>query len=126
MEPIHIFCKELPTDENNIFVVNLAEKNEVESVKFKKSREYAITGLSIHQDTGSTEVAITDTDRLETLSNLIQKLVKEKKRTKPWPCNKQWRNIRNSNFVPKKTESEVPKVKLTTTQQLKKRNNWIL
>ena len=64
MEPIHIFCKELPTDENNIFVVNLAEKNEVESVKFKKSREYAITGLSINQDTGSTEVAITDTDRL--------------------------------------------------------------
>ena len=83
MEPIHIFCKELPTDKNNIFVVNLAEKNEVESVKFKKSREYAITGLSINRDTGSTEVAITDTDRLETLSNLIQKLVKEKKRTKP-------------------------------------------
>ena len=82
MEPIHIFCKELPTDENNIFVVNLAEKNEVESVKFKKSREYATTGLSINQDTGSTKVAITDTDRLETLSNLIQRLVK-KNRTKP-------------------------------------------
>ena len=44
--------------------MNLAEKNEVESVKFKKSREYAITGLSINQDTGSKEVAITDTDRL--------------------------------------------------------------
>ena len=35
--------------------------------------------MSINQDTGSREVAITDTDRLETLSNLIQKLVKEKK-----------------------------------------------
>ena len=35
--------------------------------------------MPINQDTGSREVAITDTDRLETLSNLIQKLVKEKK-----------------------------------------------
>ena len=33
----------------------------------------------MNQDTGSREVAITDTDRLETLSNLIQKLIKEKK-----------------------------------------------
>lgn len=38
MEPIHIFYKELPTDENNIFVANLAEKNKVVSVKFKKSK----------------------------------------------------------------------------------------
>ena len=82
MEPIHMFYKELPTDDNSIFVANLAEKNEVVSIKFKKSREYAITGLSINQDTGSTKVAITDTDRLETLSNLIQRLVK-KNRTKP-------------------------------------------
>ena len=40
-------------------------------------------GLSINQDTGSTEVAITDTDRLETIGKLIKKLVKEKKRTRP-------------------------------------------
>ena len=79
MEPIHIFYKELPTDENNIFVAKLAEKNKVESVKFKKSRKYVVTGLSINQDTGSTEVAITDIVRLETFSNLIQRLVKEKK-----------------------------------------------
>ena len=73
-----MFYKELPTDDNSIFVANLAEKNKVVSIKFKKSREYAITGLSINQDTGSTKVAITDTDRLETLSNLIQRLVKKK------------------------------------------------
>ena len=79
MEPTHIFYKELLTDENNIFLANLAEKDKVESVKFKKSREYAVTGLSINQDTGSKEVAITGTDRLETFSSLIQKLVKEKK-----------------------------------------------
>ena len=35
MEPIHIFYKELPLDENNIFTANLAEKNEVEKLKFK-------------------------------------------------------------------------------------------
>ena len=78
MEPTHIFYMELLTDENNIFLGNLAEKNKVESVKFKKSREYVFTGLSINQDTGSKEVAITGTDRLETFSSLIQKLVKEK------------------------------------------------
>ena len=38
MEPIHIFHKELPLDENNIFMANLTEKNEVEEVKFKKLR----------------------------------------------------------------------------------------
>ena len=39
MEPVHIFYKDLPVDENTIFVANLTEKNEVEKIKFKKSRE---------------------------------------------------------------------------------------
>ena len=30
MEPAHIFYKELPADENNIFTVDIAEKNEAE------------------------------------------------------------------------------------------------
>lgn len=34
MEPIHIFYKELPIDENNFFTANLTEKNVVEEVKF--------------------------------------------------------------------------------------------
>ena len=29
MEPIHIFYKELPVDENNIFTANLAEKKKM-------------------------------------------------------------------------------------------------
>ena len=61
------------------FFATLVEKNEVELVIFKKSKGYAVTELSIHQDTDSTEVLITETGRLETLSNLIQKLVKGKK-----------------------------------------------
>ena len=36
MEPVHTFYKDLPVDENNIFVANLTEKNEVEEIKFKR------------------------------------------------------------------------------------------
>ena len=72
MEPIHIFYKELSTDKKNIFTADLAEKNEIEEVKFKKSREYAVTGLSINQDLDSKVIAVTDNDRLETMDNLIE------------------------------------------------------
>ena len=57
MEPIHIFYKELPLNENNIFTGNLPE------VRFKKSKEYAITGLSINQDINSDLVAVADVDK---------------------------------------------------------------
>ena len=43
MESIHIFYKELPVDENNIFNENITIKNKVENVKFK-SLEYAGLG----------------------------------------------------------------------------------
>ena len=76
MELIHIFYKELPLVENNIFIANLTEKNEVDTVKFKKSREYAVTGLSIKQDIGTDFTTVGETDRQEVLSKLIQKLVK--------------------------------------------------
>ena len=72
MEPIHIFYKELSTDKKHIFTADLAEKNEIEEVKFKKSREYAVTGLSINQDLDSKVIAVTDNDRLETMDNLIE------------------------------------------------------
>ena len=35
MEPIHIFYKEISANKNNIFIANLAEKNEFEEVKLK-------------------------------------------------------------------------------------------
>ena len=63
MEPIHIFYKVLPLDENNIFTANLTKKNKAEEVKLKKSKEYAVTGLSIDQDVDSDLIAVTDTDR---------------------------------------------------------------
>ena len=71
MEPVHIFYKEFPADENNFFIADITEKNEVEYVKFKKSQEYAVAGLSTYQDVGSELVTVTDTDRLKFLSNSI-------------------------------------------------------
>ena len=69
MEPIHIFYKDLPVDKNNIFTANITEKNEDENVRFKKSLEYAVTGLSIKQDIGSALVTVTDLNRQDFLSN---------------------------------------------------------
>ena len=41
----------------------LQKKDEAENFRFKKSLEYALTGLSINQDIGSGLVIVTDTDR---------------------------------------------------------------
>ena len=64
----------------------LTETNEVKKVKFRRSIEYAVTGLSINQDIDSGLIAVTDTDRQEAITNLIQRFVKEKK--EPNPDNK--------------------------------------
>ena len=56
----------------------LQKKNKVENVRFKKSLEYAVTGLSRNQDLGSDLLTATDVYRQTFLSNTIQKLVKEK------------------------------------------------
>ena len=53
----------------NIFGTNIAEEYEVEEVRFKKSRKYAITSLSTNQDVDSSLVAVTDTDRQEAITN---------------------------------------------------------
>lgn len=77
MEPIHIFYKEFPLDENNIFNENITHKNEIEKVKFRKSLEYAVTRPLINQDIDSTLVAVTDTNRQNVSSILFQKPLKE-------------------------------------------------
>ena len=81
MEPMHIFYKEFPVDENYIFTANSTEKSEVENVRFKKTLEYTVTGLSINQDIVASLVTVTDIDRQNFLRNTIQKLAKEKKRS---------------------------------------------
>ena len=113
MEPIHIFYKELPVDENNIFTANIAEENEVEEVRFKKSKEYAVIGLPINQDINCSLAAVTDTDRQEAISNFIQKLVKEKK--DPDLDLRIYNEEVFEKIIPfkKKTKSEIPPMQLT-------------
>ena len=50
IEPAYIYYKELAADKKNIFTANIAEKNEVENVKFSKSQEYGVTGMTIIPD----------------------------------------------------------------------------
>ena len=76
----------------------------------KKSKEYATTSLSINQDTGLTQVAVTDTDRLETLSNLRQKLVKEKKEP---DLDLRIKNTETVIPFQKKAPNELPQLKFT-------------
>ena len=49
----------------------------MENVKFNKSFEYAVTGLSINQDTGSALVTVTDANKQKSLSYSIKHFVKE-------------------------------------------------
>ena len=116
MEPVHTFYKDLPVNENNIFVASLTGKNEVEEIKFKESREYAVTGLLINQDIGTDFMAVGETDRQEVLSKLIQKLLKEKNE----PCL--FLRIFNEEAMEKlipfkrKSSKEVPFIEYTFLQ----------
>ena len=77
MEPVHIFYKELHADENNVFTANITEKNEVVYVKFKKSQEYGVTGLSVNQDVGDSLITLTNIAQILSLYHEIQNLRKE-------------------------------------------------
>ena len=103
MEPVHIFYKDLPEDETNIFIANLTEKNEVEEVKFKKSREYVVTELSINQDIGTDFIAVGETDRQEVLSKLMQKLVQEKR--EPYLFLRIFNEVAMEKLIPLKRRS---------------------
>ena len=76
MEPTHIFYKELPIDENNIFTANISKKNEVQNILFRKSNEYAVNGLAINQSTDNL-IEVTDRNRKRIQQELIENLLKE-------------------------------------------------
>ena len=82
MEPAHVFYSKLPLDENNIFSANLAKNNEIEEVKFKKSKNYAISGLAINQEVNSDFVPLPIVDAQNPLSDLIRTYSKEKENFK--------------------------------------------
>ena len=81
MEQAHVFYNELPLDENNIFSANLTENNEIEEIKFKKSNNYASSGLSINQEIDNKEfVPLPNTDAEHQLSDIMRPYSKEKEK----------------------------------------------
>ena len=73
------FWKEVPVDEDNIFSTNLAENNEVEQIIFKKSKIYAISGLSVDQDI-QFNVCLPNIERKKTLSDILRIYAQEKEK----------------------------------------------
>ena len=62
---------------------NISQENEVEEVKFKKNKEYAITGMTIKPDIGSYSlIKVSDKQKLKEISEKIQDLVKKNQRFK--------------------------------------------
>ena len=125
MEPVHIFYKDLPVDENNIFIVNLTEKNQVEEVKFKKSREYAVTGLSVNQDIGTDFIAVGETDREEVLSKLIQTLVKGKREPYLFPIIFNEEAMGKLILFERISSKEVPFIEYTFYNATTKKNETV-
>ena len=78
MDLLHIFYKELPVDDDNIFSANVAENNEIEEVSLKKDKKYMVTGLSINQKT-DTDVIIPDLNVRNSLSDMIRSYEEERK-----------------------------------------------
>ena len=66
-------------DEGNIFSANLTENNEVEQIKFKKSKIYAISRLSIDQDLQS-NVSLPNTEEKKPLSDILRTHAQEKEK----------------------------------------------
>ena len=80
LDPVHIFFKELETDQDNTFTANVSQENEVENVVFKTDKEYAVTGMVIKPDiTDSELVKIENTKELDKISKDIQELIKNYK-----------------------------------------------
>ena len=73
----HIFCRELPLDEDNIFSSNLTENNKVEQNGFETSKLCPISGLSIDQGTAS-NVSLPNIEGKKTLSDILRMYVEEK------------------------------------------------
>ena len=78
MEFSHVFYKELPLDNDNIFSANLTENNKVERIKFDKSKVFAISGLSIDQTVDRT-VLLPNTEWKKADSETLRTYAEEKK-----------------------------------------------
>ena len=74
----HAFYKEIFLDEDNIFSANLMENNEVERIRFDKSKLYAISGLSINKKIDA-NLSLPNGDGKKALSDILRTYAEEKK-----------------------------------------------
>ena len=74
----HLLYKETPLVEDSIFSANLTESNEVEQIKFNKSKPYAISGLLISQNIDA-NISLPNVEGKKALSNILRTYAEEKK-----------------------------------------------
>ena len=79
MEFSHVFYKKFPVDEDNIFFSKPYRDNEVEQIKFKKSKICAVSGLSIDQDIQS-NVSLPNTEGEKAISDILRTYAQEKEK----------------------------------------------
>ena len=73
-----MFYKETALVEDNIFSANLTESNEVEQIKFNKSKLYAISGLLINQNI-DVNISLPNVEGKKALSDILRTYAEEKK-----------------------------------------------
>ena len=73
-----MFYKETPLVEDNIFSANLTKSNEVEQIKFNKSKLYAISGLLINQNIDA-NISLPNVEEKKVLSDILRTYAEEKK-----------------------------------------------
>ena len=78
MQFSHVFYKEITVDESNIFLAHLTENNEVEQIKFKKSKIYAVSRLSVGQDIQSIDF-LSNIKGKKAFSDILRTYGQEKK-----------------------------------------------
>lgn len=78
VELTHMFYKELSIGKDNIFLADLAKNNEIEQVAFKKSKGYAVSSLSINQDT-TAHISLPNLPGQKALSDILRTYSEEKK-----------------------------------------------
>ena len=74
-----MFYKETPLVEDNIFSANLTKSNEVEQIKFNKSKLYAISGLLINQNIDA-NISLPNVEEKKVLSDILRTYAEEKKK----------------------------------------------
>ena len=73
-----MFYEETSLVEDNIFSANLTKSNEVEQIKFNKSKLYAISGLLINQNIDA-NISLPNVEEKKVLSGILRTYAEEKK-----------------------------------------------